>query len=249
VSSPGRGPAGGTGEPDARELRVEVARSARVAALGGKAGSAGAGERPDSTWIVLHGYRQLAERFLRRFASIAGPDRLVLAPEGLSRFYLAPGDRPHGASDPVGASWMTRVDREAEIRDYVRYLDRVSAELSGAHGSREGHRTVLGFSQGAHTAARWVALGSSPLPDRLVLWGAGLPRDLPEEAAARFRRLELVRVRGEADRLRNPEEETREERRLAEWGVESPVVTHPGGHEIAAGVLAELAARERGAAG
>lgn len=222
-----------------RELDVEVLRTARVAL----AGADGA----DSTWLVLHGYRQLASRFLRRFEGIAGPGRLVVAPEAMSRFYLAPGDRPHGERDRVGASWMTRHERAAEIRDYVRYLDRVALQVAAGRasaGSPSAHRTVLGFSQGAHTAARWVALGATPPPDRLVLWGAGLPGDLPEHAAERLGGLELVRVRGDADPSRQAGEEEKEERLLADWGIRSPVLRHPGGHEIDGALLEELAGGE-----
>jgi predicted esterase len=233
------------------ELHLEVLRTARVAVLGGHealrdAGlpERGAEEVPGSTWFALHGYRQLARRFLRRFRSVAGPTRRVVAPEALSRFYLAPGDRPHGASDPVGGSWMTREDREVEIRDYVRYLDRVARRLSGPDSDgRGGTRTVLGFSQGAHTAARWAVLGSVR-PDRLVLWGAGFPRDVPEAARERLEGMEVILVRGEEDNLRQREEEDREEALLGGWGIEWREIRHPGGHRIEPSVLDELARME-----
>ena len=37
-------------------------------------------------------------------------------PEGLSRFYLDDPRKRHGPDAPIGASWMTREDREHEIR-------------------------------------------------------------------------------------------------------------------------------------
>ncbi len=242
-----------------RFLAFETPRTARVAVLGGPAegtaeetveGTAEGAAR--ESWFVLHGYRQLAHRFLRRFEPVAGPELRVVAPEGLSRFYLAPGDRPHGASDPVGASWMTREERGDEIRDYVRYLDGVAAHFGEIVGEEEGAAappsmpgaarvpsTVLGFSQGAHTAARWVALGGVR-PGRLVLWGAGLPGDLPPDAGERLRGLDLVLVRGEGDGLRNVEEEAREEAFCRAEGIRPRIVTHPGGHEIAEAVLRGL---------
>jgi predicted esterase len=198
-----------------------------------------------SVWWVLHGYRQLGSRFLRRFHEIAGPDRRILAPEALSRFYLAPGDRPHGEADPVGASWMTRVEREREIQDYVDYLDQAVADprLDGV-GSGSAVRTVLGFSQGVHTAARWVALGQASC-HRLILWGAALPPDLPDEAGAVFRDLELILVRGLDDPLRRKDEEAREEGTLEGWGVTWRTLTHPGRHEIDSDLLNRLAGEER----
>src|SRR4051794_20826418 len=87
-------------------------------------------------WFVCHGYGQLASRFLERFRPLEAGDRCVIAPEGLSRFYLteSPGERR------VGVSWMTREDRLHEIDDYVRYLDAVHARIAP---SRQARVTVL----------------------------------------------------------------------------------------------------------
>lgn len=233
-----------TKTPPPREVSLEVLRSARVLALGGEGPEPG----PTSTWFVLHGYRQLARRFIRRFRAVASPGRRVVAPEALSRFYLEVGEGRHGEGDRVGASWMTREDREREIVDYVRYLDRVARDFPeparvGGGSSTKGHRTVLGFSQGAHTAARWMGLGSARA-DRLVLWGAGFPRDLPPHAAGRLRELEVVLVRGAEDGSRHREDEKSEEAQLEDWGVDWRSLRHPGGHEIDEGVLDDLVRAE-----
>jgi len=209
---------------------VPVTRTARVAALGG----GGPGE-PGETWTVLHGYRQLAARFLRRFRGTATPRRRILAPEGLSRFYLASPERARDARGAIGASWMTREDREAEIADYVAYLDTVHRALAGP-----GHHTVVGFSQGAHTAARWAVRGATHL-DRLVLWGAALPPDLPVGASRRLEGVEIILVRGMSDPLRVTAEEEREEGWLQEAGLAYRVEAHALGHEIDPGVVASLA--------
>jgi hypothetical protein len=67
-------------------------------------------------WIVCHGHGQLASRFLTRFIPIEREDRLFVAPEALSRYYLTPAQGgPHAPNTPVGASWMTSQDREHEI--------------------------------------------------------------------------------------------------------------------------------------
>jgi predicted esterase len=218
-----------------------------VELLGGRGGQpdpGASGSGVPSTWFVLHGYRQLAARFIRRFRSVAGSARRIVAPEALSRFYLEAGGGRHGRESRVGASWMTREDRRSEIRDYVRYLDRVAHSLPGCRGRPpDGHRTVLGFSQGAHTAARWVALGTFR-PHRLVLWGAGLPSDLPAEAGDRLAGIEVVLVRGATDALRDRVEEAREEERLREWGVTWRTLGHEGGHAIVAEVARDLARAE-----
>ncbi len=227
----------------ARHLHLEVTRTARVSVLGGGSESEGA------RWWVLHGYRQLAPRFLRRFEDIATQGRKILAPEALSRFYLAPGDRSHDGRDPVGASWMTREDRDTEIQDYVGYLDR-ALEDPRLDGNNPGVlRTVLGFSQGGHTAARWVALSRHRFCDRLILWGVALPPDLPDAARERLSQLELILVRGDSDALRRREEEEREESTLRNWGVEWRELRHPRGHRIDGFLLRKLAGEESRATG
>lgn len=218
-----------------REDHIEVPRTARYHVLEPEEeGNA------DDVWFVLHGYRQLAERFLRRFTGLLGARRMVVAPEGLSRFYVEREVSRHGPESVVGASWMTRDDREREITDYVRYLDRLADRiLDDIQGSPAV--TVLGFSQGAATAARWAVLGSR-VPDRLVLWADTLPPDLPgDRARERLREIELVSVVGDTDPTRRDAAERDERRRLSEWGIERRLLTHPGGHEIEADVLRELA--------
>src|SRR3989440_6597018 len=180
-----------------QEHRLSTPRSARYFTLG--AGTlAGASE----VWIVCHGYGQLASRFLERFRPLEALGCCVVAPEGLSRFYLT--DNP--TERRVGASWMTREDRLHEIGDYVRYLD----ALYGMLGAARTKVTALGFSQGTATMSRWAALGSSRV-DRLILWGGEVPPDL-ELQRLRVPRLELVY--GTRDQLFTPKIVAANEARL-----------------------------------
>lgn len=219
-----------------RVEHLETLRTARFCLLGGEA------RAPSEVWYVLHGYRQLAHRFIARFQTIAAPGRLIVAPEGASRFYLrSSGEGGH--SDAVGASWMTREDREREIEDYVRCLDRVACTVEQEQPEGNGaSRTVLGFSQGGATAARWAVLGTHR-PHRLVLWGAGLPPNLSPDAAERLRGVDVCLVRGKQDRLRRAEDEAREEQWLKRARVGFSTIEHEGGHEIDDRLLAEIAAR------
>ncbi|HNC31872.1 MAG TPA: radical SAM protein, partial [Cyclobacteriaceae bacterium] len=41
-----------------------------------------------AVWFVLHGYGQLAQYFLRKFKSLEAHGICVIAPEGLSHYYL-----------------------------------------------------------------------------------------------------------------------------------------------------------------
>jgi len=201
-----------------KEHRLPVTRSARYFTIG----------RPErEVWFVLHGYGQLAARFLSRFEPIDDGTRLIVAPEGLSRFYLTedPAERR------VGASWMTREDRVSEIEDYVRYLDAVYADVVRSEISV----TVLGFSQGATTACRWSALGPSKIA-RLIVWGGEVPSDVDMRRASR-----LSLVYGSRDQYFTPKVVSATEARLREQGVSYELVPFDGGHEIDAAVLRKVA--------
>lgn len=150
----------------AEEHRLTTVRRARYYTVGG------GDVAPAEAWIVLHGFGQLAGGFIRYFQHIASAERLIVAPEALNRFYTESGSSGSHSDARVGAAWMTREDRENEIRDYVDFLDAVHARIAGA-----GRVTALGFSQGVATAARWVTLGTSRV-DRLIVWAGQLPPDL-----------------------------------------------------------------------
>lgn len=214
------------------EHHLEVTRTARYWTLGDPA-------EAREVWFVLHGYMQLAKRFLRRFETIATGGRLIVAPEALSRFYVSAEPGRHGPGSVVGASWMTKEDRTSEIRDYVAYLDRVAEVVLESPMPV----TVLGFSQGTATAARWVTHGGVAA-DRLVLWAGFVPHDLDLARAAQvFSRTELVLVRGAKDSALTPELAESERSAVEGSGIAYRTVAYEGGHEIDAETLSSLAAR------
>lgn len=122
-----------------------------------------------TAWLVCHGYGQLASYFIRHFQPLADAGHYIVAPEGLSRFYL------QQASGRVGASWMTKEDRLSDIQNYLHYLDAV-AEATGL--GQAPALNLLGFSQGVATISRW-ANHSMLNFQKLVLWAGVFPPDLP----------------------------------------------------------------------
>ncbi|HEV8401223.1 MAG TPA: alpha/beta fold hydrolase [Gemmatimonadales bacterium] len=203
------------------EHRLSVSRSARYFSIG----------RPArEVWFVLHGYAQLAARFLRYFEPIDDGSRLIVAPEGLSRFYLTEA----ATERRVGATWMTKEDRIAEIEDYVRYLDAVYAEAMRRNRA-EIKVTVLGFSQGGTTACRWAALGTSQI-DRLIVWGGEVPSDIDMQRARR-----LALVYGNRDEYFTPKVVAATETRLRERKISYELTPFDGGHEINTDILKKLA--------
>ena len=193
-------------------------------------------------WIVCHGHGQLAARFLSRFLPLERDDRLFIAPEALSRYYLTPPPAaPHPAGSPVGATWMTSEDRECEIEDYVRYLDLLHDEIFSIVPRERVKLWVLGFSQGTATAARWVARGKAD-PDRVVLWAGLLPPELDAQSATSLaRRAPLTVVLGRNDEFARPELVAAQEQRLNELRIPHQTIRFDGGHEIAPDTLRSVA--------
>jgi predicted esterase len=187
-------------------------------------------------WFALHGYGQLAHRFLRYLEILDDGTRLLVAPEGLHRYYLDHAERK------VGSSWMTSEDRLTDIEDYVIWLDRLYGRVFETVRREEVRVVALGFSQGVHTLCRWLAFGGAAV-DVAVVWGAGLPPDLDLEAhAGRLGRPRWFVVAGDADPVFDPESVATAERRLASAGVESRTLRFAGDHRLDRATLERLAA-------
>lgn len=205
---------------------LRVARTARIEVAGDP-------RNASELWILLHGYAQTAAEFLAQCAPLARPQRVLVAPEALSRFYR------RGSSGPIGASWMTREARDAEIADYVEYLDAVARWCERELGVTN-RPAVLGFSQGAATAWRWAMLGGTRAA-RLVSVGGGIPPDLElSTRRVQLQGLHVDIVRGRDDAYHTAEWLARDRARLAELLV--PCSTHEfeGGHVLDAATLATL---------
>ena len=218
------------------ERHLRVSRTARLFFLG----EPGTGTR--DLWVACHGYGQLASAFATALEPLRAAGRVVVAPEALSRFYLDDPSKRHGPDSPIGASWMTREDREREITDYVDYLDAV-VDAVLAEAPRDVKITGLGFSQGAATICRWASLGRTKLA-RVVVWGGTLPHDLPAgHGAALFRGAELVLVGGRKDKLATPDALERDRTFLTERSIPARLLWHDGGHALSASLLREIAAQ------
>lgn len=226
-------------ERSASERFIEVPRTARYWVEG-------AAEGARDVWFLLHGYGQLALDVLRSARPLTGAGRLVVAPEALSRFYPGGAGGRHSGT-AVGASWMTREDREHEVADYVRYLDAVCVEALAAVAPPPRIH-LLGFSQGAATAARWAGCGQVR-PATLVLWGAAPPVDLAREARRRLAGLRIRLVYGTTDRLVNAEALAASAARLREDGALVTLESFEGGHRLDDTVLAALARDPAGTGG
>ena len=218
-----------------RPHHLRVPRTARYYTLG--APSAAVNE----LWVVCHGYGQLAAPFLQHFARIASPARLIVAPEGLSRYYVDRSSTPNDAPPAVGASWMTREDREHEIVDHVAYLDALVELLRPRDRARDVRVRVLGFSQGVATVGRWIALGRVRV-NEMILWAGAFPPDVePASLTARLRGARVTLVVGSRDKLANWAGADTQLQRFREAGIDARLRTFDGGHRLDDPTLDELA--------
>lgn len=184
-------------------------------------------------WWCFHGYGQLATDFILPFSDFDDGKTLIIAPEGLSRFYLKAG------TGQVGASWMTKEMREAEIMDYLHYFREVEKKLY-ASWMHSFQMHFLGFSQGCATVCRWL-LHTTVAPAKLILWGGVFPHDWDfEKAAERLQGVPVYFVLGKEDRFITPEQLLSFIEMHKKYGFDMKPLFYEGGHEIKKEVLASL---------
>jgi predicted esterase len=128
-------------------------------------------EKASHIVYALHGYGQLAEFFIRKFQNLS-EKYFIVAPEGMHRFYL------NGSSGRVGASWMTKEERELDISDNLNWLNLLDQEIELKWQFEK--KIILGFSQGGATAARLYYKNNFKF-DRLIIWSSAFPPDLKIE--------------------------------------------------------------------
>jgi len=176
-------------------------------------------EEFDTVLYVLHGYGQQSQYFIRKFRSIYDK-MLVVAPEGMHRFYL------QGSSGRVGASWMTREAREDDISDNIGWLTELDAHVSKKFKPKR--KLILGFSQGGATAARWYH--KSPVHfDAMILWACVFPPDLHPEDEIKHAKNQHFAI-GTEDEFYN----TSSQDELVKFYLKKGFVTHQfeGKHDI-----------------
>jgi predicted esterase len=217
------------------KAHIAVTRTARYYTLGADTRS------PRELWFACHGYGQLARYFARSFEPLDDGTRTIVVPEGLSRFYFGDPRGRHASDAMVGATWMTREDRDQEIEDHVRYLDALYTHMRAHRGRARARVTVLGFSQGVATVCRWLVKGAARA-DRVVLWGGKMPADMfPLAAASPLRAATLTLVVGASDEYVTPLIVADQEARLREARLAYEVRRFDGGHTLDEGVLRALA--------
>lgn len=211
-----------------QERHIKITRTARYCELGV------AGNEVRRVWFVLHGYGYLAAHFAKNFESMASSENLIVAPEGLSRFYL------QGFSGRVGASWMTSEARLLEIADYVDFLDGVHEDVVQRVDRDKVETTLLGFSQGAATASRWLCFGKAQI-DNLIVWAGLIPQELSQpDNLERFQSVDLTLVYGTQDELATADRIAQQAAFLRKHKIACRLISFEGGHTLTSDVLQKV---------
>jgi predicted esterase len=190
-------------------------------------------------WFVLHGYGQLAEYFIRKFDVVQSPETFVIAPEGLSRFYLQDvTTRNQTGDNKVGATWMTKENRLTDIENYRNYLTGIYRKEVPANFT--GKVTLLGFSQGAATVSRWAADNQIKF-DRLILWAGIFPTDMDfDKVGNLLQHKEVLEVYGTNDHFLTDARLTEMTQLNQRLGLKPKVISFEGQHELNGEVLKKI---------
>ncbi|WP_226388678.1 alpha/beta hydrolase [Penaeicola halotolerans] len=181
----------------------------------------GEAQTAKSIWVVCHGHGQLAEFFIRKFKSLADAGHYIIAPEGLNKYYL------EGYSGRVGAHWMTSNDREIAITNYLNFLD----SIANKEMTSNKPISLLGFSQGAATAARWALTTKFDL-SKLVLWGGVFPPDMKWDENQKLSSDNTHLVYGKQDEFFKQSIFDDQLTLLSKIGIKPSIHTFDGGHEL-----------------
>lgn len=178
--------------------------------------------------FVLHGFTQNAKDFIKVFEYLQKEDTVIVAPEGLNRFYLK------GPAGDVGVTWMTKEDRLNEIKDYVNYLNKLYSALNI---SESVEIIALGFSQGASTVTRWVNATTHKI-DKCIIFSGEVGAELvPLNASSGLNKSKNYIIYGNADEVIPPQMIAD---KLKEWESLKPeVIEFNGGHSINKDALAK----------
>lgn len=190
-------------------------------------------EQTKKVWIIFHGYAQLVEDFQEGFSNIDLDENVLIFPQGLSKFYMK------GIDKKIGASWMTANDREFDIQNYINYLDKIY-QMEIQPFLKRINLNILGFSQGVHTASRWI-YQSGISYQKFIAWGAGLAHEIDKEIIKKsFSQGYNYFVIGDKDRFISQEALEKMKDRYRIIGLDYKLIQYQGTHDIYPEVLKDL---------
>ncbi len=179
-------------------------------------------EGPAPLLVGFHGYAQTAEEHLDALLEIPGLVHWhLVAIQGLHRFYRS-------RSGDLGASWMTRQDRELAIEDNARYVNAALTDVK-KHLEVSAPVAFFGFSQGTAMAYRAAAVAGHP-SQGLVALGGDVPSEVLKVDLDGFPRILIGR--GKDDEWYDEGKMQRDLELLGAAGIEPESCVFEGGHEF-----------------
>ena len=125
-------------------------------------------DNTENIWIVFHGYGQLSKYFIRRFDVLDGDKNYIIAPQGLSKFYV---DEDY---NNVGASWLTKEDRGSDLLNQQKYLIKLMDELKLNIDFSKIKINFFGFSQGVSALTR-LLMNYNMKVNNIIIWAGWVP--------------------------------------------------------------------------
>lgn len=140
-------------------------------------------------WIVCHGIGFLSKYFITYFQHLDSKKNYIIAPQAPSKYYQTQ------AYKYVGASWLTKENRELETENVLNYLDAV---LNAENLPTSKNIILMGFSQGVSVVTRWIAQRQLNC-HHLVLHSGSIPTEFNTESFKHLPSLKTSVIYGNED--------------------------------------------------
>lgn len=190
-------------------------------------------KKTKNIWMVFHGMGYLSRYFLKPFLALDPEENYIISPQAPSKYYL------DDQFKYVGASWLTREDRDLELQNALAYVDGV---FENEAIPENVNLILFGFSQGVSIVTRWMSLRKINCSS-LLLYAGSIPNEL-SATDFDFMDFETTSVKiifGNQDKYLTEERVQLENKKInLIFKGNATTVTYEGGHEINSKVLLGL---------
>jgi len=212
---------------DIKNHTIPVSKTARFSSFGNLT------KNTKYFWFALHGSHMLCKQMLYKFRDFDPNEHFIIAPEGLSRFYLK------GFSGDVVATWMTSEDRLLEIADFTEYLDTLYSQYLSQIPA-DCKKIILGFSQGGTTAFRWMH-NKKVNVDHVVAYSSWIPEDIDfQEATTSLDTIPIIYTVGLQDQFLTDERINLQEQIIEKNQLKVDYAFYEGDHRVDRAQLMKL---------
>jgi len=186
-----------------------------------------------NVWLVFHGIGYLSRYFVKYFNGLDVNENYIIVPQAPSKYYLK------NEYKYVGASWLTKENTAAEVKNVLNYIDAV---LEAENLPDNINLILFGFSQGVSVATRWLARKKANCK-LVVLYAGGIPNEL---TAADFEFLnyastEIKIIYGDQDEYLTPDRLKGEKIKIDKlFKGKAETITFKGGHEVKTQLIRDL---------